>query len=320
MKKVQRGVKMQLNVEQRRIIESKPNGHILIKGVAGSGKTTVAVNKIPLLLRHYCPAEDDKILMATYNKSLSKYVSFIYDSVNEEEEYQSGFFDDNNKEKLEIKTIDSLMFYYFNLYKKDTKVKLEVASKQDCQSALIDAITVVSKKMTNIRIIDPKFLSFIRDEITWIKSCNYTELQEYQDVDRVGRVSKLNNDGPQKLRKNSDQRYAIYEVLQQYNKNLEVKNKIDFQDTGLLALKQANKKPIKKYTHILIDESQDLSRVQLEFLKALYNEKDYSSLTFIADVAQSIYPNAWLVKNRSFTSLGYDMTGKSNSPLSFIVI
>lgn len=29
---------MQLNVEQRRIIESKPNGHTLIKGVAGSGK------------------------------------------------------------------------------------------------------------------------------------------------------------------------------------------------------------------------------------------------------------------------------------------
>ncbi len=52
---------MQLNVEQRRIIESKPNGHTLIKGVAGSGKTTVAVNKIPLLLRHYCAAEDDKV-------------------------------------------------------------------------------------------------------------------------------------------------------------------------------------------------------------------------------------------------------------------
>lgn len=304
---------MQLNVEQKRIIESKPNGHTLIKGVAGSGKTTVAVNKIPLLLRHYCAAQDDKVLMATYNKSLSRYVAYIYENTKKEDNIQGGFFDEDNESKLEIKTIDSLMFYYFNLYKKDNNLKVDLATAHDCQSALIDAITTVSKKMANVKIIDPKFLSFIKEEIIWIKSCNYTELQEYQEVDRIGRVSKVNNDGPQKLRKNSDQRYAIYEVLIQYNKNLQSKNKIDFQDMALLALKQSRRKVVKKYTHILIDESQDLSRVQLEFLKSLYNEKNYSSITFIADVAQSIYPQAWLVKNRSFTTIGYDMTGKSNS-------
>lgn len=31
---------MQLNVEQRKLVQSKPAGHSLIKGVAGSGKTT----------------------------------------------------------------------------------------------------------------------------------------------------------------------------------------------------------------------------------------------------------------------------------------
>ena len=42
---------MRLNVEQRRIIENKPNGHVLVKGVAGSGKTTVAVHKIPFFIK-----------------------------------------------------------------------------------------------------------------------------------------------------------------------------------------------------------------------------------------------------------------------------
>jgi SOS-response transcriptional repressor LexA len=98
-----------------------------------------------------------------------------------------------------------------------------------------------------------------------------------------------------------------------YDSNLKNINKIDFQDMALLALAQAKKHPTGKYTHILIDESQDLSRVQLEFLKALYNEKAYSSIIFISDVAQSIYSQAWLIKNRSFTTLGFDMTGKSNS-------
>lgn len=209
----------------------------------------------------------------------------IYNKVIEQD-----IFNEDNKEKLDIKTIDSLMFYYFNLYKKESSLNLEIASSVEVNKALIDAISVVSKKSTNIKIISPKFLNFIKEEIIWIKACNYTELHEYQHVDRIGRVSKKSSDAPQKLRKDSERRYAIYEVLIQYDKNLKGKNKIDFQDMALLALKQANKKPINKYTHILIDESQDLSRVQLLVLKELYHEKAYSSLTFIADVAQSIYP------------------------------
>lgn len=45
---------MNLNVEQKKLIQAKPIGHNLIKGVAGSGKTTVAAHKIPFLLKHYC--------------------------------------------------------------------------------------------------------------------------------------------------------------------------------------------------------------------------------------------------------------------------
>ncbi len=41
--------------------------------------------------------------------------------------------------------------------------------------------------------------------------------------------------------------------------------------------------------------------------------KDYSSILFVADTAQSIYDASWLIKGRSFTSIGLDMTEKSNS-------
>jgi DNA helicase II / ATP-dependent DNA helicase PcrA len=61
---------MQLNLEQRKLIQAKPNGHNIIKGVAGSGKTTVAVHRIPFLLNHYCLEKGDAILMVTYNRNL----------------------------------------------------------------------------------------------------------------------------------------------------------------------------------------------------------------------------------------------------------
>ena len=80
-----------------------------------------------------------------------------------------------------------------------------------------------------------------------------------------------------------------------------------------MALKQAKREVGEKYTHIIVDETQDLTRVQLEFIKTLYMNRSYSSMLFVSDTAQSIYPEAWLVKGRSFTSIGLDMTGKSTS-------
>ena len=306
---------MELNVEQKKIIENKPNGHILIKGVAGSGKTTVAVNKIPFLLKNYCYASDDKVLMVTFNKSLSGYVKYIYENSKKSlQEEQIGFecFEDNEK-KLDIRTIDSLIYKCFFKYKASHKIKeLDIASSNESQNALVNAILVMAKKYPDVKILDTRYFPFIKDEILWIKACNYMELEEYQNADRLGRVSR-GIDGPQKLRKNSNVRAAIFETMLLYRDNLRKINKLDFQDLSLLALEYVNENYVPKYTHIIIDESQDLTRVQLEFIKKLYNEKSYSSITFVADVAQSIYPQAWLVKNRSFSSIGFDMKGKSSS-------
>lgn len=42
---------------------------------------------------------------------------------------------------------------------------------------------------------------------------------------------------------------------------------------ALIALEQAKKMVGKRYTHIIIDESQDLTRVQFEVLKLMYQKK-----------------------------------------------
>ena len=45
--------------------------------------------------------------------------------------------------------------------------------------------------------------------------------------------------------------------------------------------------------------------------KCIYNEKKYSSIMFVADNTQSIYSHSWLGKGRPFTTIGFDMSGKS---------
>ena len=75
-------------MEQRRIVELESNGHMLIKGVAGWGKTTESVVRIPFFLRHYCHEKDDKVLLVTFNKTLLNYIKYQYNKVDEEDNFK----------------------------------------------------------------------------------------------------------------------------------------------------------------------------------------------------------------------------------------
>lgn len=309
---------MHLNVEQRKLVQARPGGHSLIKGVAGSGKTTVAVSRIRFLLSNYCFASDDRILLVTFNKTLVNYIKYLYKKVEDEIgfDYLNLFSGDGAKldDKVDILTTDSMLYKYFLYHKKSSGCKYEVLSDNRLKyEVLANCLAEVSKRYTDVKLIRHGNEGFLLDEILWIKACKYQEAEEYQNADRLGRMNKLVAESSHKLAKNSKVRQAIYELLGLYNQKLNEQNYIDFSDMALLALQQAEKKTDRKYTHILIDEGQDLTRIQLEFLRLLYQEKEYSSLTFIADNAQSIYPHAWLVKGRSFTSINLDMVGRSNS-------
>jgi SOS regulatory protein LexA len=301
---------MQLNLEQKKLIQMEPSGHSLIKGVAGSGKTTVAVHRIPYLMNHFCFDKDDRILLVTFNKTLLNYIKFLFDKV-ENAEYQIGMAElMNNDVKVDIKTIDSIVYSYFKKVESDNEIK--IASTTDKFKLMLKAIQYLTEKNQLHKIINPKNSTFLIDEIEWIDACLIETIEDYQQVDRIGRATNVMGNMPQKLLKNSDIRASIFELKVIYQEMLKREHLIDFRMMNKLAL-IAPVKDSETYTHIIIDESQDLTRAQLEMVKKIYHPKAHSSLTFIADNSQSIYTHSWLGKGRSYTTIGCDMSGKSRT-------
>ena len=306
---------MQLNLEQKKMIENKTMGHSLIKGVAGSGKTTVGVNRTLFLMKNYCMDKNDRVLLVTYNKSLVSYIKHIYE---EAESYNDdmnllnlGGYD---SKRLDIINIDSLIYRFAKKYKDETNYKANIIDNKKQVEILKTCIMKLRKRYDDVAVLDDKNVEFLLKEITWLKACNYMELETYQGIDRIGRSSSDSGDGPKKLLKNSKTRQAIFELFQLYRKETYDKKLCDFNDNALMAIKYLKNHDVMKYTHIIIDESQDLSKIQLDVITSIYNkEKDYANILFIADTAQSIYDSAWLVKGRNFTSVGFDMTGRSRS-------
>ena len=90
---------MDLSVDQIRIINSKTSGQSLIKGVAGSGKTTVALFKL-VAMQQLKDMQNEKVLVVTYNKTLIKYMTYLC------QEYGISIDD----KKVSVKTIDSVIY------------------------------------------------------------------------------------------------------------------------------------------------------------------------------------------------------------------
>ncbi|MBQ3420348.1 MAG: UvrD-helicase domain-containing protein, partial [Romboutsia sp.] len=247
---------MELSLEQIRFIKSRKNGYKLLKGICGSGKTTAVINRIPTLIKSYAPEKSDNVLVAALSDDHLEKLSSAYENIGRDKYTQSSFFDEENFHKLKINTIDSLVLYYFEQYKKHHKFNASIGRDNDFVSCILKAVSDVKealKRNTKVsnEILNENNIKFLKKEIQFIKESNISSLDEYQNVVRnkndIETSLKIN------IRKNCKARKIIYTVFKEYNKNLKALYIIDKDDINLLALKEAGKKKYKIYTQIVID-------------------------------------------------------------------
>ncbi len=283
---------IELTSEQIKVLNSKSKGHCLVKGVAGSGKTTLALYKIMDILKEIDRKES--VLLLTYNKLLIKYMTRLC----KENKIML------HEEQLKIKTMDSFIFDYV------ADDNRRIAKDNDKRTVLRWAIQKIQQTFGMDTIAKEKNMNFLLEEFDWMKSCNYTNEEEYLGVERLGRMSKGNSN--MRLQKQGESRKIIFKLFRLYENEMNRRGLTDFYTNALRVLNRMNDKRIKKkYSYILVDESQDLTRVQLEILKKIYNDEEGSCIWFLTDVAQSIYGHSWLSRH-SFKSVGFNMAGKSN--------
>lgn len=305
---------MELNAEQKRIATQEPRGHSLLRGVAGSGKTSVGIYRVSFLLNNFCFAKDDAILLATFNRTLINYMAHLYKKMAGRQQAEFATLFETPQRKVDIKTVDSLIFSHYQNHARKKGLRLDSrVSNAFSYEVISEGISKLKKQHPSVQILNQKNTPFLLQEINWIKDCLYLEEEEYQGADRMGLGRSHAEHQPQRLRKNSETRRAIFQLMRFYDEVLHRSKMISYSEVRLLALEEVRQAAVQKYTHIIVDESQDLTRSQLLFLQQIYQEKDYSSLLFIADTAQNIYPQSWLGSGNSFASIGFNMKGRSSS-------
>lgn len=295
-----------LNQEQEKIAYAKVAGHMGVKGIAGSGKTSCGIARIPFLVENYCMNAEDKVLLLTFNKTLVNYIRSLFEEYSKNKTTLFPL----DYSKVEIRTVDQLTHkYYRNACNKQNTPILKTIAEYEANDILKNLIASYMSRYPEVKQINENNLEFIKKEIAWIQNCNYLSESEYQIADRSG-LGDPDSDGPQKLAKNSEVRRVLFKIQIDYLKEVKALNKITFEAFRIRALKEVTVSPQEKYKHIIIDEAQDLSKTQLEFIKQIYLESNDSTIMFLYDGAQSIYDQAWIGKKRTFKSVGFDMVGR----------
>jgi len=285
---------VKLTGEQKKILFLPPKNPISIKGVAGCGKTTVALYRAKHLINTYNDLfEEANVAIFTFNKALVKYMDTLLPII-------PGGYQENSELLLNVKPGMKINVTNFH------KWAYHFLSNKNIQLKTLDSSQVYTKvdgvkKKYQMHRIAQKSVDFFMDEISWIKGRMINSEEEYIQIPRKGRGTE------DRVTKND--RPIIWKIYQDYLQVMKAGGYVDFDDYALLCLKQLDDND-RVFSHIIIDEAQDLSKAQLTVLNKLVF-KSTQSITIIADAAQRIYKSAF-----SWAETGIDLRGRNSVTLT----
>ena len=260
---------MKLHKIQNKFIEGKPCKNSIVKGRSNTGKTEAFLHRILNLVNNFAFEKEDKILFVQKEKGLLDKIKSRFNKVKLDNNYKYISLLSSNVEP-EFITLNELILRYSN--------GSILAKQNERLDILKEGIKIGCFKRCNKLNNDNLYL--ILNEIKYMKNNNIKKAEEFMTL--MG--------GPLKLRKNSPSRAEMFILYSYYNRILKEKGLVDEEDRIRLAIENINKED-SGYVHLFIDNVEGLSKLELEFLLALYKDKSYGTITLGIDVdkGENIY-------------------------------
>lgn len=255
--------------DQQKEIINYSGDQLLIRGIAGSGKTLVLLKKASDVAQKN---PNDTVAVFSFGNPLS-----------ESAKKQLGTIPPN----LSVMTFHSwAMKNYIQIFGR--RFNLEKEAKKKMRKAIEDAKVSHSKHRF---VSNTHMLEFIEKEISWIKGSDLCQFDKYDKAPRKGRGGKI--------RMSAEDRKVMFHIFEAYEKQL--KGNVDFDDFGLQISRNLKKIPdTSKFDHVFIDEAQDLTKVNLTVLCSIARQ----SCIVGADKGQKIFTTSF-----TWESVGLNIKG-----------
>jgi hypothetical protein len=265
-----------LHPAQQGVVDRIYNGPARTSGSAGTGKTVVALHRAARLAQQ---APDGRILLTTFSQPLANALS-----------RKLAVLVGKTSPVLRRVTILPYHSVADELYQLAFGRRAVVASDEQVEDAVTKAAESVGAKGFTLRFLLCEWRHVVD---AW----QIADIEAYAKVPRLGRKNRMS----------AGQRERLWPVFAAVRGSLTKRGLATWPDIfGRTAAHYATRE-IKPFTHIVVDEAQDLGVAELRFLAAIA-PSSADALFFAGDLGQRIFQQPF-----SWKELGVDVRGRSTT-------
>lgn len=267
---------MILTKEQESCLNYRGDKTLLIKGVAGAGKSVVIKEMARRLMARASEGSKTEVAIFTFNHILNSYTKELV-----------------GEQGIQIMTLDR---YISSVYYAIGDPKWRIYDTGEQKKAVIRQALKNHKASFGLHRLQNQDVEFWIKEIDWMKEMNVSTEDQiyYLGLQRKGRGGKV--------RMSAADRIVAFQIYEKYEEERKKRGLGDWIDYAMYLAQHAEKIPEQyKFKHVLIDEAQDLPLVKLKAAIAFTG----NDMVIAMDMNQRIYPRYWTLK-----MLGIETTTK----------
>ncbi len=319
-----------IQMEQNKVIRNLEDKNLIVEGIAGSGKTSVALHRIAFLLYRIVNLSSNNVLIFSPNKVFSEYISNVLPELGEDNTMQTTFSDFLNLEIKEFKHIESFTNFIERSYSNNKK-DFDIIKYKQSDEIIEDIDKYIESLEKNIKFTDGiinRDYTYTKDELNYMLRERYSRHKLYARIEFIGeKICEQSYNG--KLNKKSTIKKQLYEILNiprsvidiyinffksnysKYNIDMNYlknnKNNLNYEDACLFIYIKSLLYGFNYNTYIkqiVIDEAQDYTLLQFKIIKSIFKAANY---TILGDVNQTINP---YYKYNSLNEINNIISGK----------
>ena len=297
--------------EQNKVIRNTEDKNLIVEGIAGSGKTSVALHRIAFLLYRIPNLTSNNVVVFTPNKVFSEYISNVLPELGEENTYDMTFYDLLCQNINEYKDIENFTDFISRYYK-DNISDFNLIKYKQSDEIINDIDDYINNLLTKVKFTNKleydDFIEVDTDELNSMLTYKYKNFPLFERIKEMSkRIASNNYKGS--IKNASSIEKKLKELL-----NIELDLKVifnDFYNSDYFKYKH-KEKVNDKYLYyedaciflyiksllvgfntnhvikqIVIDEAQDYNKLQYLIIKKTFRTSNY---TILGDTNQTINP------------------------------
>lgn len=297
--------------EQNEIIRDVAHKNLIVEGIAGSGKTSVALHRIAFLLYKINNLKSKDILILSPNNVFSEYISNVLPELGEDNTQNTTWSDFANSFIKEYKGVESFTNFVKRYYEKEnindfSKIKLS----DEFKDIIDEYIAKFTKKVEFTSGIECKYKDYDIDTLNKLLHERYSTIPLFGRIELISENIANYNDGGKYKNKYIKELLTRLNVSKDYKKIYKglfetdefikkygiidtsyINDKIINYDDSLIFIYMKGLLEGFPYNgimkQIVVDEAQDYTPLQYFILKTIFKN---ASFTILGDVNQTINP------------------------------